>query len=316
MARSDRRREKNRAAPRPAAREPEDAPRKDKDEDPADAPSPTGPRDAESSSKPQSRPQSIRQSGRALRKFDTRLLERRLIFIVIGSILILGLIVSAIVALRENPDWGSARKAPPAAAPARDEPIIGETADLLARAKMAVRERDGSGAERILDALDAASATTEQRGEICNLRGVVEFQREHYPDAVAWFLKALAENDKNPVYYQNWAGALRALGHPAAALPPMRTALALAPADYVTNVKWSLLLIEAGQTSQVVSEISRLTKDGELPSQWGFAQVALFAVNGYEERARALLAGLRRHLTPEVYASCMEDPVMKKLSLD
>ncbi len=194
---------------------------------------------------------------------------------------------------------------------ARSMPQGVSFAELFKLASDAVARGDETRSEELAGFAEAAAGTDLERAEVLNLRGVLEVQANRNADAAAWFLKAIALNSRNAAFYQNLAEALRAEKLPDAAVPAMRRALVLKPGDFLLKVKWSLLLLEAGEGQQVAESINKLSKQRALSAEWGFAKVVLLDSEDKQAEADALLSELKTKLPQPIFNACMADRMME-----
>ncbi len=190
--------------------------------------------------------------------------------------------------------------------------------DVFAEASDAARKNARAEALSRAAVAETLAATDAERAEVENLRGVLEFQAGQNPEALSRLFKAISLDPGNPAFYRNCAEALRVQKLPDLAVPVMRRALALDRSDFLLKVKWSLLLIEAGEERQVATAINQLAAQGTLTAEWGFAKVILLEKEGKASEARTLLRELKDKLPEEAFVECMKDVMLapfKQVSL-
>lgn len=183
--------------------------------------------------------------------------------------------------------------------------------ELFSASVEAYRDRDAKRATNLAELALEGCVDDELLPKIHNLLGIIHHENGRHPEAVAEFLKAIRHDRENAGYHFNWAEALRAEGHPVAAIAPMQRAAQLRPADTLARIKLSFLLIESGQVEAMAEQVNRISGEGALQLDQAFAKAALLRLSGQDDEYGKLLAKLKEAAPAELYELCLKDPVFR-----
>ena len=141
-------------------------------------------------------------------------------------------------------------------------------------------------------------------------RGLIAVRRRNLPAAEHFFESAVMAAPFVSDYHYYWGEALRIDLKPEQSLPHYEQAILLARSDQdaaVCQFKIRMAKIEAAQGSEVASELAAKESVGALSVDWLMTAAALQLRGGHVDSARQLILQARAGNAPGLFASCVND---------
>ena len=145
-----------------------------------------------------------------------------------------------------------------------------------------------------------------------NLLGAILLRENDLPAAISC-LQAASEADPKMVQpYVNLASAYRLNFEPLKAVPVLRTASGLNPAQRsVYEFRTRLALLEAGETNDIQKQLSEKLAAGEVEADWLLTAAALDLRQGRTDQAAVRLEQARQALAPDLFKVMLDDRAFK-----